>query len=307
MKIKAIAPPTPLVSVGCDPELFILRNGRPISAIPIFEGSKGDEKPLITYTNEVVGGVIHDNVAVEFTMPPCLDAGDFRKAVSDCRSAIYRRLNEHARDLAVNPGEFVLSTSGSFVIADEELKHEDARTFGCSEDYNAWRGGMVNKKPRVNVVGNLRAAGGHVHVGFLRDKSEKLAEFLSDDWGKVQFVQLLDMSLGQVIAGIEAQREDKLTFIRRRSMYGAAGCYRPKEYGVEYRSPSSVWLETPPYAKTVFNTVQALAGLVNDTKAPEKLVDDLMEYAEVDEPQVIASINQCRPIKKLLDVFWQGG
>ena len=57
-----------------------------------------------------------------------------------------------------------------------------------------------------------------------------------------------------------AYDNDKL----RREMYGKAGCYRPKPYGVEYRTLSNAWLKSEKLMRWVFrNTQEGMRRLVN--------------------------------------------
>jgi len=51
---------------------------------------------------------------------------------------------------------------------------------------------------------------------------------------------------------------------KRREMYGKAGAFRPKSYGVEYRTLSNVWLKDVHLMKWVFNnTVDAVKRLAS--------------------------------------------
>ena len=42
----------------------------------------------------------------------------------------------------------------------------------------------------------------------------------------------------------------------RRKMYGKAGAFRPKPYGMEYRVLSNAWLKSPELIKWVFNNTK---------------------------------------------------
>ncbi len=43
---------------------------------------------------------------------------------------------------------------------------------------------------------------------------------------------------------------------RRREMYGKAGAYRPKSYGVEYRTLSNAWLNSAELIRWVYRATQ---------------------------------------------------
>jgi hypothetical protein len=49
---------------------------------------------------------------------------------------------------------------------------------------------------------------------------------------------------------------------RRRQLYGKAGAYRPKPYGMEYRVLSNVWLKNKSLQRWVYrNTMRAIKEL----------------------------------------------
>jgi hypothetical protein len=54
---------------------------------------------------------------------------------------------------------------------------------------------------------------------------------------------------------------------KRRSLYGAAGCFRPKSYGVEYRTLSNSWLASKELMEWVFATTKKSIEDLMDGKA----------------------------------------
>jgi hypothetical protein len=76
---------------------------------------------------------------------------------------------------------------------------------------------------------------------------------------------------------------------KRRLLYGKAGCFRPKPYGMEYRTLSNAWLNPaiPHVRKFIFGeTIRAVKDLFDNEEAwnvniigmsPEKIInhDDL--------------------------------
>ena len=106
-----------------------------------------------------------------------------------------------------------------------ELEHPNAQTFGCDPDFNAWTG---RKNPRPKATDkNLRSCGGHVHIGYLEGKYKDLAPR--------SIIKACDLYMG-----IPAVFMDNGTL--RKQLYGKAGAYRQKGYGVEYRSLSNFWI-----------------------------------------------------------------
>ncbi|OYV41139.1 MAG: hypothetical protein B7Z80_02685 [Rhodospirillales bacterium 20-64-7] len=60
----------------------------------------------------------------------------------------------------------------------------------------------------------------------------------------------------------------------RRKLYGKAGAFRPKPYGMEYRVLSNRWLDSPDLTRWVYNTVQAgMADAFADTWAEDTYGD----------------------------------
>jgi hypothetical protein len=58
----------------------------------------------------------------------------------------------------------------------------------------------------------------------------------------------------------------------RRKMYGAAGAFRPKPYGVEYRVLSNAWLLSEERMRFVYNqTVSAVDNLIEGNRPFERM------------------------------------
>ncbi len=62
-----------------------------------------------------------------------------------------------------------------------------------------------------------------------------------------QLVKQLDYFLG--IPSLLLDKDEE-----RRHLYGKAGAFRPKPYGVEYRVLSNFWLKSPELMRWVYNT-----------------------------------------------------
>lgn len=191
-------------TIGCDPELFLADQNRFISAIDRVGGSKKYPKPIGEGC-----AVQEDNVAVEFCIPPAKSLEAFRNAIRYSLDEISKRV----------PG-LSFSHAASAVFPDEELMHPMAQEFGCDPDYNAWTG-RKNPRPACDNP-NLRSAGGHVHVGV-------------DGVDKAQLIRAMDLHLGVPSIKIDQDKD-------RRKLYGNPGAFRPKPYGVEYRTLSNFWI-----------------------------------------------------------------
>jgi hypothetical protein len=126
---------------------------------------------------------------------------------------------------------------------EQELEHPSARVFGCDPDFNAWNNGRVNPRPKADDH-TLRSAGGHVHVGYtLTGKGDIL-----------RLVQLADLVLG-----VPSTRLDLAT--ARRQLYGKAGAFRVKPYGIEYRTLSNFWIFKPETTNWVYQGVSRMIDM----------------------------------------------
>lgn len=214
------------ITVGADPELFLTNiKGEFVSSVGLIGGSK--KKP------RAIGegcAVQEDNVAVEFNIPPAKDVDSFTKSIAYS----LKYLTEYAAEK-----HLFLSVTASKSFSDEQLDTPEARIFGCDPDYNAWTK-KQNPRPKSEDR-NLRSCGGHAHLGFPQGIS------------KIQVVRWFD-----VTAGLRSVSEDSDT--KRRELYGKAGSFRGRSYGVECRMLSNYWLQNEELIRKVYHrALQAVA------------------------------------------------
>lgn len=196
-----------MFTIGADPELFLKNHdNKLISVIGKIGGTKEEPLPIGEGC-----AIQEDNVAAEFCIPPCATAKHFIESINYALSDIEKRAEGLGLTLAT------LTASHSFDV--DQLKHPMARRFGCDPDYNAYTG-KSNPRPRAQDK-CLRSAGGHVHVGTDKDA--------------MSLVKTMDLFLGVPSVILDKDEE-------RRKLYGKAGCFRFKPYGVEYRTLSNFWI-----------------------------------------------------------------
>lgn len=241
-----------LLAVGSDPEAFLFVNGKPMSAIGLVPGSKDSPYNISDHESVQV-----DNVAIEFNIKPTLDPDEFHESLVTCASW----MNEHLSK--INPLIQVRFTP-SAEFDSSELTSRAARTFGCDPDFNAWTG-MINPRPKADSP-NLRSCGGHIHIGFDVPKG-------MDD---ARLIRLMDEHVGLYTAAICGDK-------RRMSLYGKAGAFRTKSYGVEYRTPSNTWLNDISYIREVFRRINLAIDAYNEGLDADFIVKDLIDRAEVEE------------------------
>lgn len=229
-----------VISYGCDPEIFVRNKaGDVCSAIGQFGGTKQAPKPI-----KVLGkgfAVQEDNVLVEFNIPPAKDGAEFI-------SHVQRTVDLLAKRAARKGLSF---TQGSaFSLKPEYLQDQAALVFGCEPDFNAYTA-QANPAPRAEDK-NLRSAGGHIAFGLEWESSpgwfENYHNAPTSSTYQRMVVQKLDYLLG--IPSILLD-DGQL----RKQLYGKAGAFRPKEFGVEYRTLSNFWIFKPEMTKAMLDVV----------------------------------------------------
>ena len=238
-----------LISVGSDPEVF-LRNGNTlISSVGLFPGTK--QNPFFITETE---SVQVDNVAIEFGIKPTLDPEEFIASLNICLDYAKMHLE------MVSPGTTLdFSASGEF--DDDQLQTREAKTFGCEPDFNAWNNGEMNTPPCS--TGNIRSCGGHIHLGL---ETTERADVL-------RLIRLLDKNVGTYTTEICGDK-------RRQSLYGKAGAFRYKEYGVEYRTPSISWLKSEESIREVFARINKSIEEYNEGIDADVSVKNYIENGE---------------------------
>lgn len=232
------------ITIGCDPELFVVnKDGKFRSAHGLIPGTK--EKPFIVRD----GAVQVDGMALEFNTDPVDNADDFVNKITSVMGQM--------KEMIPADYEFAIVPSCRFNGNHFRIQPEEARELGCTPDFNAYTG-LANPRPDNKTT--MRTASGHVHIGFCQD-----ADVDSDEHRTrcATLIKQLDVYLG--LPSLLFDNDKK-----RRAMYGAAGAFRPKPYGVEYRVLSNAWLLSEQRMRFVFNqTVKAVNDLVNGIRPNE--------------------------------------
>lgn len=228
-----------MITIGADPELFLEENGTIVSGYGEINGTK--TQPWFVDN----GAVQVDGMALEFNIDPASNEEQFLFNIHSVLSQLRQMVP--GRELALVPVAY-------FDEAYMQSQPKEALDLGCDPDFNAWSG-MVNKKPDVNLP--MRTAAGHVHVGWTENEDENDSTHI--DMCRA-LVQQLDFYLG-----LPSLFLDKDT--KRREMYGCAGAFRPKSYGVEYRVLSNFWLTSDDLIAWVFRNVTLAIQNIDDSLA----------------------------------------
>lgn len=228
-------------TIGADPEIFLKAGGKPISAHDLIKGTKKEPHP-------VDGGAIQvDGLATEFNVEPVSFSDTV--AFNDGIVKVMKQL--HAAVKESNPSaSFMKETSVEFDPEYMASLPDDVLVLGCDPDWNAY---TCEKNPTPDGSVNFRATGGHIHLGWTKYMPVDDPEYIEIC---ADIVKVLDLYIGLPCRILDPDD-------RRRTMYGKAGSFRPKPYGLEYRTPSSIWIHNKStrmaVAQSIFKVVSALS------------------------------------------------
>jgi len=223
-----------MFTIGSDPEFFLRDlNGNLVSSIGLLGGTKKNPRQTTH------GFIQEDNVTAEVNTLP-----------SNC---IEEFINNHKLvmvDLAdiLKPLNLTVDITGSALFSDELLSHPMAQIAGCEPDFDAWS--LSINTPISYLTTNLRAAGGHLHIG---------SDVMKTPMDRAKFCRALDLELGlpSIIQDPDSER---------RALYGKAGAHRPKFKskdgfdGLEYRVLSNFWMKNDDLLKFVYRKVELVVN-----------------------------------------------
>ncbi|QQM14217.1 hypothetical protein [Vibrio phage VpJYP1] len=254
------------VTLGADPEIFLVKpDGTPWGALTT--GCKGTkEAPEPTE----YGALQVDGLALEYNIHPVDTLHDWL----DLHTAALT----HIADTADKAGLVIDSSSRldftSYI--DGNGATEDELLFGCDPDFNADTM-EENTMPDNDGSIKFRTTGGHVHIGLanwgeLHGGDDKIAHMMAS---KIIFVC-------DAILGLRSVLTDD--GVARKELYGKAGAYRVKPYGVEYRTLSNFWLFDEAEMKFIFDAL-------NNVFASDGEFERVAEFATLNRADIVKAIN----------------
>lgn len=202
-------------TIGADPELWLTKGGVPVSAHGVIQGTKANPFQVKR------GAVQVDGMALEFNINPASDFRNFDRNITTVLDELQALIPEGH--------EINLSPSVMFDNDTMDSQPFEALALGCDPDYNAY---TREKNATPHTQEGLRTAAGHIHVGWCKDMDPMDPTHFE---ACAQLTQQLDVYLG--LPSLLWDNDQT-----RRSLYGEAGAFRPKSYGMEYRTLSNVWV-----------------------------------------------------------------
>lgn len=226
------------ILIGADPEFWVVKDGKPVSAYGLVDGTKEKPQPLTH------GAVQVDGMALEVNINPAETWREFRRNLVSVMSEV-RALIPDEYDFSFEP----VANFGKDYI---QSQPEEAKELGCQPDFCAYTG-EANDTPDADK--GFRTAAGHFHIGWCEGVDVELPAHIE---ACRTITRELDATLGVLTQLWDTDRT-------RQELYGKRGAFRSKPYGVEYRVPSCAWLKDLNVAKTCFYIIK---NVVNNAMNP---------------------------------------
>lgn len=233
------------LTVGCDPEVFLRdeKTKKFISADGLVPGTKRAPHKLDK------GAVQVDGTAMEFNPDPASTVSEFVSNLTTVLTQCRAMLPSH---ISMVPQPVVQYDEDYYNSLREETK-----VLGCDPDYDAFSG-LPNRIPEMPANG-VRMAGGHLVLGWTEGKD-------SYDWQHINDCREIIKKLDCFYCSFH-KFWDKDSI--RPQFYGSSCRYRPKPYGVEYRTPSNAWLAHDDLWPWIFESIQWVFDRSISGKIPE--------------------------------------
>lgn len=223
------------VLIGADPEFFLRdAKGTFVSAHDKLPGTKNEPYKVDC------GAVQVDGLACEFNINPAETEEEFIHNIRTVLGEVRKMI----------PKEYSFDFSPYITIPQEYFKSlpDEVKELGCNPDMNVYLAGF-NPVPRNRPA---RTGSGHIHIGWTKGADTNSDQHLFDC---NQLVMALDNTYENF-----RRYFDPDTY--RQTMYGTRGSFRPKPYGVEYRTPSNAWLKYPNLYPWIFRVARGTHDLL---------------------------------------------
>ena len=263
--------------LGADPEFFVIdENYQVVNASEVIPYSK--KRPLEISCCKIY----YDNILVEINPNPAKTEDQFLHNILSSFNEVLLRIKPYRLSLQ------------SFADIDiTKIKNKNVFEIGCNPDLNAYKM-SYNRVPRkLYKTSGFRASGGHIHIGGYPDDA------INDPFLKPIFVYMLDLFLGVPSVIMDCSVDS----YKRRKIYGKAGSYRPKSYGIEYRVLSPFWLQSSNTIRLIYRICEFVFDFMNeglykkfwniDEQKIGNKNNNFYSCFGYDENAIIKTINEC--------------
>jgi len=242
---------------GSDPEFIAINidTQQPISCVGKIGGTKHEPLSIGEGCSRQ-----EDNVLAEVCIPPVTNKKDFVKYITYAKNEVNKLLTKFNAKLI---------SASSMEYPNEELQSKAARKFGCSESWCAWTGESVDVPP-AEMVGNLRSAGFHIHIGFKGD---------IEDFDLIEtLIRNMDKYLGLPSLIIDRDTD-------RRKIYGKAGDFRSEELAddiikIEYRTLGANMGATDELMEYCFDQTLLAIEATNRGESPDPVIEKIIDNSD---------------------------
>lgn len=230
------------ILVGADVEEFIVssKHGLIEPCVGVLPGTKQEPHQPPDFIDGF--GIQEDNVMAEWNIPPASTYQYFDNYIYSIREAVRQKLISKGYE----PAPAALGAAQQF--APKHLLSDQAKTFGCDPDNDAYTGGK--QRVYVPTVTRWRSAGGHIHLG---------GDFNCPDFVAALFAELFISVKNSLYAGDT----------ERKQWYGKPGIFRSKPYGIEYRTLDNQWALSRNTRQTVGYAALMCSKFLTETDAGE--------------------------------------
>lgn len=232
-------------SIGADVEWFLYDEDEAVvvPACGLIGGTKEEPLPLAGMPEGFA--IQEDNVMVEWNIPPAERWDAFYHNIIDGIEAVREHVSEKTE------GKYIVEPFNEWTFKPSQLRSDQAKTFGCEPDFDAYLGGVQRRDGARDILGNVRTCGGHVHLG---------GDFQCPDFVAALFAEFYIGVLGYLPMDFNSTRQ---------KWYGQPGVYRPKPYGIEYRTPDNMWTEETSSVEYVALYAMKCAQFLTNTPGDE--------------------------------------
>jgi hypothetical protein len=251
---------------GADIEFFIKKDptGRVIPACGLVGGEKNNPIKIDdTYA------ILEDGAAVELNYTP-----------TDTPKALMDRIYASA-DVINSFTKYTTSKAQEVRIKGIE-NHKQAMEIGCMPDFDAYADNPQDprKTPEIDEFKGFRFSGAHLHFSY--ETHEQVPAFVAARLADV-YITLPVLSLAYSLGGDKLMR--CILGPRRAKFYGLPGLYRPKPYGMEYRTLSNFIAFDKRFYQTLRTGMHSTTWLLDSTRLDEELPKLMihMDWAKVRE------------------------